>query len=70
MRELAGGVVVAVGSPSGEATFTLTEEESDDIRTAAREAHGLERLDQVKWAVLDFQADTALDMLGFPRDHA
>ena len=25
----------------------------DDIRTAAREAHGLERLDQVKWAVLE-----------------
>lgn len=25
---------------------------------------------RVKWAVLDFQADTALDMLGFPRDHA
>jgi len=30
--ELAGGVVVAVGSPSDEATFTLTEEPSDDRR--------------------------------------
>ncbi|HSE69933.1 MAG TPA: hypothetical protein VLA97_04175 [Nocardioidaceae bacterium] len=25
---------------------------------------------RVKWAVLDFQADSALDMLGFPPDHA
>ena len=31
--ELAGGVVVAVGSPCDEATFTLTEEPSDDRRT-------------------------------------
>ena len=30
--ELAGGVVVAVGSPSDDATFTLTEHESDDRR--------------------------------------
>lgn len=30
--ELAGGVVVAVGSPSDGATFTLTEHESDDRR--------------------------------------
>jgi enoyl-CoA hydratase/carnithine racemase len=30
--ELAGGVVVAVGSPSGDATFTLTEAPSDDRR--------------------------------------
>lgn len=30
--ELAGGVVVAIGSPSDEATFTLTEDESDDKR--------------------------------------
>jgi uncharacterized membrane protein YcaP (DUF421 family) len=30
--------------------FHLTE---DDIVTAGREAHGLERLDQVKWAVLE-----------------
>jgi enoyl-CoA hydratase/carnithine racemase len=32
VRELAGGVVVAVGSPSDEATFTLTEDETDDKR--------------------------------------
>jgi uncharacterized membrane protein YcaP (DUF421 family) len=32
------------------AKFHLTE---DDIVTAGREAHGLERLDQVKWAVLE-----------------
>jgi enoyl-CoA hydratase/carnithine racemase len=32
VRELAGGVVVAVGSPSDDATFTLTEDESDDKR--------------------------------------
>jgi enoyl-CoA hydratase/carnithine racemase len=32
MRELAAGVVVAVGSPSDDATFTLTEDESDDKR--------------------------------------
>ncbi|HET6734039.1 enoyl-CoA hydratase/isomerase family protein [Mycobacterium sp.] len=32
MRELAGGVVVAVGSPSDEATLTLTEDDSDDKR--------------------------------------
>ena len=31
--ELAGGVVVAVGSPCDEATFTVTEEPSDDRRT-------------------------------------
>jgi enoyl-CoA hydratase/carnithine racemase len=31
--ELAGGVVVATGSPSDEATFTLSEEPSDDRRT-------------------------------------
>jgi Enoyl-CoA hydratase/isomerase len=30
--ELAGGVVVAVGNPSDEATFTLTADETDDIR--------------------------------------
>jgi enoyl-CoA hydratase/carnithine racemase len=30
--ELAGGVVVAVGSPTDDATFTLTDEESDDRR--------------------------------------
>jgi enoyl-CoA hydratase/carnithine racemase len=30
--ELAGGVVVAVGSPSDDATLTLTEDESDDKR--------------------------------------
>jgi uncharacterized membrane protein YcaP (DUF421 family) len=30
--------------------FHLTE---DDIVTAGREAHGLERLEQVKWAVLE-----------------
>ena len=30
--ELAGGIVVAVGSPSDDATFTLTELESDDSR--------------------------------------
>ncbi len=30
--ELAGGVVVAVGSPSDDATFTLTEDDSDDRR--------------------------------------
>jgi enoyl-CoA hydratase/carnithine racemase len=30
--ELAGGVVVAVGSPSDDATFTLTEQECDDRR--------------------------------------
>jgi enoyl-CoA hydratase/carnithine racemase len=30
--ELAGGVVVAVGSPSDDATFTLTEDECDDRR--------------------------------------
>jgi enoyl-CoA hydratase/carnithine racemase len=32
VRELAGGIVVAVGSPSDEATFTLTEDETDDKR--------------------------------------
>jgi enoyl-CoA hydratase/carnithine racemase len=31
--ELAGGVIVAVGSPSDEATFTLTEDDGDDRRT-------------------------------------
>ncbi|HXO49704.1 MAG TPA: enoyl-CoA hydratase/isomerase family protein, partial [Mycobacterium sp.] len=30
--ELAGGVVVAVGSPSDDATFALTEDECDDRR--------------------------------------
>jgi enoyl-CoA hydratase/carnithine racemase len=30
--ELAGGVVVAVGSPSDDATFTLTEDDTDDRR--------------------------------------
>jgi enoyl-CoA hydratase/carnithine racemase len=33
--ELAGGVVVAVGSPSDDATFTLTDEECDDRRAIA-----------------------------------
>ena len=33
--ELAGGVVVAIGSPSDDATFTLTEHESDDRRCVA-----------------------------------
>lgn len=33
--ELAGGVVVATGSPSDDATFTLTAEPSDDRRTIA-----------------------------------
>lgn len=33
MRELAGGVLVAVGSPSDDATFTLTEDKTDDRRT-------------------------------------
>ena len=33
MTELAGGVVVAVGSPSDDATFTLTEDDTDDRRT-------------------------------------
>ena len=32
MTELAGGVVVAVGSPSDDATFTLTEDDCDDRR--------------------------------------
>lgn len=32
------------------AKFHLTE---DDVVTAGREAHGVERLDQVKWAVLE-----------------
>lgn len=32
MTELAGGVVVAVGSPSDDATFTLTEDDTDDPR--------------------------------------
>src|SRR6185437_15751703 len=32
VRELAGGVVVAVGSPSDDATFTLTEDDCDDRR--------------------------------------
>ena len=36
--ELAGGVVVAVGSPSDDATFTLTEHESDDRRCVAVES--------------------------------
>lgn len=31
--ELAGGIVVAVGSPSDDATFTLTDRRSDDRRT-------------------------------------
>ena len=31
--EVASGVVVAIGSPSDDATFTLTEEDSDDRRT-------------------------------------
>jgi enoyl-CoA hydratase/carnithine racemase len=30
--ELAGGVVIAVGSPADDATFTLTDEEADDHR--------------------------------------
>jgi len=33
VTELAGGVVVAVGSPSDDATFTLTEDDTDDRRT-------------------------------------
>jgi enoyl-CoA hydratase/carnithine racemase len=33
--ELAGGVVVAVGSPSDDAAFTLVKEHSDDPRTVA-----------------------------------
>ena len=33
MTELAGGVLVAVGSPSDDATFTLTEDDTDDRRT-------------------------------------
>jgi enoyl-CoA hydratase/carnithine racemase len=33
VRELAGGVLVAVGSPSDDATFTLTEADCDDRRT-------------------------------------
>ena len=32
MTELAGGVVIAVGSPSDDATFTLTEDDTDDPR--------------------------------------
>jgi hypothetical protein len=36
--ELAGGIVVAVGSPSDEATFTLIEHESDDRRCVAVES--------------------------------
>jgi enoyl-CoA hydratase/carnithine racemase len=32
VTELAGGVVVAVGSPSDDATFTLTEDDCDDRR--------------------------------------
>ena len=32
MTELAGGVVVAVGSPSDDATFTLTEDDTEDRR--------------------------------------
>ncbi|HJT95541.1 MAG TPA: enoyl-CoA hydratase/isomerase family protein [Mycobacterium sp.] len=32
MRALAGGVIIAVGSPSDDATFTLTEDQSDDKR--------------------------------------
>jgi len=30
--ELAGGIIVAVGSPSDDATFTLTEDDTDDRR--------------------------------------
>jgi enoyl-CoA hydratase/carnithine racemase len=33
VRELPGGVLVAVGSPSDDATFTLTEDETNDRRT-------------------------------------
>lgn len=33
MNKLAGGVLVAVGDPSDDATFTLTEDPSDDRRT-------------------------------------
>ncbi len=36
--ELAGGIVVAVGSPSDDATFTLTEHESDDSRCVTVES--------------------------------
>ena len=36
--ELAGGIVVAVGSPSDDATFTLTEHESDDRRCVTVES--------------------------------
>jgi enoyl-CoA hydratase/carnithine racemase len=36
--ELAGGIVVAVGSPSDDATFTLIEHESDDKRCVAVES--------------------------------
>ncbi len=32
MTDLAGGVVVAVGSPSDDATFTLTDDDTDDRR--------------------------------------
>ncbi len=45
-------VLVENGRPLAEVLrkFHLTE---DDIVTAARERHGLERLDQVEWAVLE-----------------
>jgi enoyl-CoA hydratase/carnithine racemase len=36
--ELAGGIVVAVGSPSDDATFTLTEHESEDRRCVTVES--------------------------------
>ncbi len=36
--ELAGGIVVAVGSPSDDATFTLAEHESDDRRCVTVES--------------------------------
>ena len=44
--ELAGGVVIAVGSPSDDATFTLTEQDYDDRRivTVASVPHALAEL--------------------------
>jgi hypothetical protein len=44
--QLASGVVVAIGSPSGDATFTLTEEDCDDRRavTVASVSDALDEL--------------------------
>lgn len=52
MTESVPVVLVADGRPLEE-VLARCHLRVDDVMTAAREAHGLERMDQVKWAVLE-----------------